>query len=119
MGAIFAPQCSWLNLAIHTRTKVTHAHLKGWVMTLARWNMLKKFGTCHAPAPRWCNFSMAVRLCLVSHALSRCAFWLVLHAWQRASMSEFFMLLWPTVVVQLWQLCTTLHRAARAQLGLL
>jgi hypothetical protein len=30
-------------------------------------------------------------------------------------MSKFFMLLWPTVVVQLWQLCTTLHRAARGR----
>ena len=54
----------------------------------------------------------SVRLCLVSHAPSRCTFWLVLHAWQMCvPMSTFFMLLWPTVVVQLWQLCTTLHRA--------
>ena len=73
-------------------------------MTLARWNMLKKLGTYAMRRRRPAIFS--VRLCLVSHALSRCAFWLVLHAWQRASMSELFMLLWPTVVVQLWQLCT-------------
>ena len=111
MGAIFAPQCSWLNLAIHTRTKVTHAHLKGWVMTLARWNMLKKLGTYAMRRRRPAIFSVC--LCLVSHAPSRCTFWLVLHAWQMCvPMSKFFMLLWPTVVVQLWQLCTTLHWAA-------
>ena len=83
-------------------------------MTLARWSMLKKLGTHAMRRRRPAIFS--VRLCLVSHApsiSSRFTFWLVLHAWQMfVPMSKFFMLLWPTVVVQLWQLCTTLHRAA-------
>ena len=74
----------------------------------------QKVGTYAMRRRRPAIFS--VRLCLVSHAPSRCTFWLVLHAWQMCvPMSKFFMLLWPTVVVQLWQLCTTLHRAARGR----
>ena len=70
---------------------------------------------CHAPAPP-CNFLCAPVPGLTCSISSRFTFWLVLHAWQMfVPMSKFFMLLWPTVVVQLWQLCTTLHRAARGR----
>ena len=69
----------------------------------------------HAPytAAAACNFLCAPVPGLTCSISSRFTFWLVLHAWQMfVPMSKFFMLLWPTVVVQLWQLCTTLHRAA-------